>query len=702
MAQFIQKPGGDKTTLEDAGFTDLQSAANVGFAPVSAPAIDGTIKLGDNDVPVTVEDKGSIGDDVAPVVPEDNIAGAGDRFGIDLAPEEQDATFGTEERDDIRNTVTEQANEFGNGTLATEAYINGVFRAYHGRNANPGEINEFTGKGLQDVLDAISTGANGPAATPTGPTGGVTDDGTPSVGTGATGVDDYLRDLENTINSQTGDARETLTENQTKVRELNAQIDAYEALFAANNLGDTTEVVDIKKATREELNAIKEKAGLIGTGSLKMNKIIGKANESLDKIKDANSLRDAQDAYDYTMLTIQQRMYSGMASDAQAMITSISNQLYKNETLRINYMQLNEQIDARTADDLRQQAQYNNQQWQLGYAPIPTDRVDDMIQIYGSARIHTNPTTGQSYLKPEVETTGTELDFGVIGKDEDGNSIYGFIDKVNGQTYSTSQLGGDLGDMYTIGATGGQCGDYIHKIADNVPPLGDMFEDKMNSGNMSTDEYQVGDVLIQETNMPYGHVSIVTAVKDGVATVMESNYGLDEKVGTRNINFGDSSVKGVYRGGTMKTPEVEEREISPYQQERSARTIQSVNELYVSAVASPGIFGRTAALWMPDAFRGDEYRNFKAELDTLKANITFGELTAMREASKTGGALGQVSDREGQLLGAALGGLNMSQSPENFAEQLLKINASITRWNNALNEGVHITAPDGQVIEIID
>lgn len=123
---------------------------------------------------------------------------------------------------------------------------------------------------------------------------------------------------------------------------------------------------------------------------------------------------------------------------------------------------------------------------------------------------------------------------------------------------------------------------------------------------------------------------------------------------------------------------------SPYQTERDTRTLQSVDELYKLADASPGIFGRSAALPIPDFLRSDAYRNFEAQLDTLKANITFGELTAMREASKTGGALGQVSDKENQKLEAALGALSLKQTPEAFKSQLDKIKASIERWNTAL------------------
>jgi hypothetical protein len=80
---------------------------------------------------------------------------------------------------------------------------------------------------------------------------------------------------------------------------------------------------------------------------------------------------------------------------------------------------------------------------------------------------------------------------------------------------------------------------------------------------------------------------------------------------------------------------------------------------------------------------GTEAKNFAAEMETLKANIAFNELVQMREASKTGGALGQVSDKEGMLLQSALGALDAAQSPANIRTQFAKIKATLGRWEEA-------------------
>lgn len=67
---------------------------------------------------------------------------------------------------------------------------------------------------------------------------------------------------------------------------------------------------------------------------------------------------------------------------------------------------------------------------------------------------------------------------------------------------------------------------------------------------------------------------------------------------------------------------------------------------------------------------GSNAANMKAIVDTISANIAFGELQAMREASPTGGALGAVSERELVLLSSTLASLSQSQSPEQFAKNL--------------------------------
>jgi len=63
----------------------------------------------------------------------------------------------------------------------------------------------------------------------------------------------------------------------------------------------------------------------------------------------------------------------------------------------------------------------------------------------------------------------------------------------------------------------------------------------------------------------------------------------------------------------------------------------------------------------------------KNMIKTIKANIGFGKLQSMREVSPTGGALGQVSNIELELLTSVIGGLEQAQSKEDVLRVLDQI-----------------------------
>lgn len=67
---------------------------------------------------------------------------------------------------------------------------------------------------------------------------------------------------------------------------------------------------------------------------------------------------------------------------------------------------------------------------------------------------------------------------------------------------------------------------------------------------------------------------------------------------------------------------------------------------------------------------GTAAADVRALTDTVRANIGFDRLQAMREASPTGGALGQVTERELAFLQATLGSLEQSQSEEQLLQNL--------------------------------
>jgi soluble lytic murein transglycosylase-like protein len=63
----------------------------------------------------------------------------------------------------------------------------------------------------------------------------------------------------------------------------------------------------------------------------------------------------------------------------------------------------------------------------------------------------------------------------------------------------------------------------------------------------------------------------------------------------------------------------------------------------------------------------------RALLESIRANVGFAQLNQMRAESPTGGALGQVTERETALLQAVLGSLEQSQSPRQFRQNLVRL-----------------------------
>ncbi|MEZ2132687.1 MULTISPECIES: phage tail tip lysozyme [unclassified Sinorhizobium] len=78
-----------------------------------------------------------------------------------------------------------------------------------------------------------------------------------------------------------------------------------------------------------------------------------------------------------------------------------------------------------------------------------------------------------------------------------------------------------------------------------------------------------------------------------------------------------------------------------------------------------GTLGRLAAnLSESDA------AELRRQIDVLTSNATIENLTAMRQASPTGGALGSVTEREGAMLAAAAGAIDPNSGKERLEKQL--------------------------------
>lgn len=94
----------------------------------------------------------------------------------------------------------------------------------------------------------------------------------------------------------------------------------------------------------------------------------------------------------------------------------------------------------------------------------------------------------------------------------------------------------------------------------------------------------------------------------------------------------------------------------------------------------PGLSGITGAVGKIPNIPGSKAADARATLDAMKSQVAFSVLQTMRNNSKTGGALGQVSDAEGKLLQNNLAALDTTQSTDALKSSLKQI---IEYTNNA-------------------
>lgn len=96
---------------------------------------------------------------------------------------------------------------------------------------------------------------------------------------------------------------------------------------------------------------------------------------------------------------------------------------------------------------------------------------------------------------------------------------------------------------------------------------------------------------------------------------------------------------------------------------------------YNTAGAGGSVMG-----WLP----GTEATDLGRDLETIKANLGFAELQAMRDASPTGGALGQVAVQELVALQSTIASLDRAQSPSQLKARLGEIKTHYDNWKKTM------------------
>lgn len=204
------------------------------------------------------------------------------------------------------------------------------------------------------------------------------------------------------------------------------------------------------------------------------------------------------------------------------------------------------------------------------------------------------------------------------------------------------------------------------------------------------------DARIAKLNsMPAG--TTFTVDKDG--NMVFSTGGSSKEPGTADINppkgymwvdqedpeRGGWAVKPIPNSPAAKKEEENRKKIEQ-QENEFLKQYDVVTKSVDQAIEETGVF---TAGFIGNLFAkvpGTPAFDLKETIDTIKANIGFDKLQKMREASPTGGALGQVSERELAQLERVLGSLEQAQSPGQLADKLAQIKFHYDNWKDAVDK----------------
>jgi hypothetical protein len=150
--------------------------------------------------------------------------------------------------------------------------------------------------------------------------------------------------------------------------------------------------------------------------------------------------------------------------------------------------------------------------------------------------------------------------------------------------------------------------------------------------------------------------------------------------------------------------------ILEYETTRADRVLSTVDKALAQVSGVSAGFGSLLS-----GIPGSPAKDLQSTLTTIKANIGFQELQAMRAASPTGGALGQVAVQELEALQAVLGNLDSSQSSSQLKQNLESIKYHYGNWLDTVKESSNpqasnvnstkskiLTGPDGQQFDASD
>ncbi|MFZ5365441.1 MAG: CHAP domain-containing protein [Patescibacteria group bacterium] len=512
----------------------------------------------------------------------------------------------------LTQTVQQQAQQFGNTKLANQDYVQGTFKALHGRPANANELQEFTNKGVLDVYKAIKAGIPKTTSLDVGKIGNtfspdvigksesvpdlsqVPQPTAPKTAEAfKTAIDQNLTGLANQMGSLYNMMQ---SEAETKRREEELKLKDREGKFEATL--DETPRSDYFEAKSEEFK-IKEKFDAL-------SEIYNKINTHKSAL-DYGLIQEAGKPISYRLIQGRSAEMKMQASAAISALSATASVIEGDINAAQNFIQMGvEMIDADRQD------QIDGLKWLIGLSEDRIIRLDEKETEMAEAQIAllederqqqkedlnfvrelimSNPVEAQdagitlldgideaiTKIQPVLADTVRQERLLAAEKtlgDEWVSIPEGrILNKKTGEVRSATGFQGDVTVTHPqVGQWSGQCGSFArsqYSYIANGEPMGDLYTQKQawvnKHGTVGVDGLQVGDLMITSEDSKYGHALIVAEIKDGKMRCLESNYNLDEKVtDSRWLSLDSSKIYGYVRGtlkpGLLNVPAINEKE----------------------------------------------------------------------------------------------------------------------------------------------
>jgi hypothetical protein len=143
-------------------------------------------------------------------------------------------------------------------------------------------------------------------------------------------------------------------------------------------------------------------------------------------------------------------------------------------------------------------------------------------------------------------------------------------------------------------------------------------------------------------------------------------------------------------GEGLAPKEIQKREASFPKWTAAVRSFETQADTLVTNLTklrdNPGLSGITGIIYGRTPAITAEARSAKADLDNILARGGFAELAAMRQASPTGGALGNISNQEVKYLRDAFGALDTAQDTDTFKQKIDDVIAQLTTSKRNVRE----------------